>query len=483
MKQLLKQLAGESAIYGISNMLTKLIGIFLVPLYTRLLTPSDYGVLNLVNSTFYFIIVLAVFALDSAAARWYYDSSEEEDRKSSIASWFWFQLVSSGVLCVLIMLFSSFMSEWILKEHHPQLFMLPALGLLANILPNMVTNWLRFQRKAIHTVLFTLTNVLVNIGLNIMFVLVLKWGVKGILISTLLSNALASLYVLTLMFDWIQPRYFSLKRLKDMLRFSLPLIPTSVAFWILNSSSAFVIEHYHNKQEVGLYSIGSMLASAVTMVVGAFQMAWGPFAYSIIEKPEAKNTYAMVLTLYSMLMSCVALTVALFAKEGLILLTSADYYSAYKVAGILAFNAIIYGYAYIAVIGTSIVKDNKPLAIGVFTSACITALLYFLLVPYYKKEGAAISAVLGYLFVPLFVFYKAQKYWPIPYKFLLSIFIVGVAVILFVLSFFLETNSRIETILIKIGLLIFYVLFLLFMFRKNYPEIDLKGIGRRKTEL
>ncbi|HOZ52594.1 MAG TPA: oligosaccharide flippase family protein, partial [Chitinophagaceae bacterium] len=181
MKTLLKQLASESAIYGISSMLTKVIGIFLVPLYTRLLTPADYGSLNLVNSTFYFIIVLAVFALDSASARWFYDTHDIEDRKKTISSWFWFQMIASVVFAFIIILGSSFFSRIILNETKPLLFIIPALGLLANVLPGMVTNWLRFQRKAIHTVIFTVSNVLLNIGLNILFVLYLKWGVMGVL--------------------------------------------------------------------------------------------------------------------------------------------------------------------------------------------------------------------------------------------------------------------------------------------------------------
>ncbi|MBK7588372.1 MAG: oligosaccharide flippase family protein [Bacteroidetes bacterium] len=150
MKYLLKQLAGESLIYGISSMLSRFIGIFLVPLYTRLLLPADYGALSLVNSTFYFIIVLAVFALDSAAARWYYDTEDINERKKTIASWFWFQLISSLILCSIIVLCSPLLSKYILKDSTKNiLFIIPALGLLANILPTMVSNWLRFQRKAI----------------------------------------------------------------------------------------------------------------------------------------------------------------------------------------------------------------------------------------------------------------------------------------------------------------------------------------------
>lgn len=459
-------------------MVTKLIGLFLVPLYTRVLSPTDYGTLNLVNATFYFVVVLAVFALDSASARWFYDTEDTDDRKSTISSWFWFQLAASAILALIIILLSPFISRFILKEDKPVLFIIPALGLLANILPGMVSNWLRYQRKAVHMVVFTILNLLVNVGMNVLLVLVLKWGVKGILTAMLVSNTVASVYVMMLMRDWIRPRAFSMQRLKEMLRFAMPLIPTSIAFWVMNSSSSFIIEHYHGKGEVGLYAIGSMLASAVTMVVGSFQMAWGPFAFSIINKPEAKNTYAMVLTLYSMLMSSVALGVALFAREGLMILTTPAYHGASMVAGLLAFNAIIYGYAYIASIGTSIVKDNRPLALAVIMAALLTGSLYFLLVPHFGKEGAAISTSLGYLIVPAYIFYKAQQYWHIPYKFSLSMLVVLSALVCFVFSLSVNIENTLILLLVKGIILLVYLFTLYVLFRKNYPEVNMPW-GRR----
>ncbi len=478
MKKLVKQLVSESAIYGISSMLSRFIGIFLVPLYTKILSPSDYGSLNLVNASFYFVAVLAVFALDNASARWYYDTENPEDRKKTISSWFWFQLSTSLILCVAIILFSSFLSHTILKENKSNLFIIPAVGLLTSILPGIATNWLRFQRKAIHTVIFTICNILINVGLNIWFVLILKWGVSGILSALVISNAIATLYVLTLMYPWIYPSYFSIQRIKEMLRFALPLLPTAVAFWILNSSSSFMIEHFHGKTEVGLYAIGSMVASAVTMVAGAFQMAWGPFAFSIIHKPEAKSTYSMVLSAYSLFMCSVALVVALFSKEALLVFTSPQFHSAYVVAGILAFNGIIYGYGYIGVMGCSIVKNNNPLALSILMAAAATATGYFLLVPFLGKEGAALSTAIGYLIVPVFLFYRSQQLWFIPYKFSFTLLIFFGSIITYIASLLLavqhETGINIG---IKVLLLTGYLFFLLVLVRKNYPEIYEKLAG------
>jgi len=477
LKNLIKQLLGESAIYGISSMLSRFIGIFLVPLYTRVLAPAEYGTLNLVNSTFYFVLVLAVFALDNSSARWYYDTDDINDRKTTIASWFWFQLVSSLILCIVIILLSSPISLLILKVNEPILFIIPACGLLSGILPGIVTNWLRFQRKAVFTVLFTIFNILVNVSLNIFFVLVLKWGVLGILTALLISNSLATLYVIGLMREWIKPSFFSMQRIKEMLKFGLPLLPTALAFWILNSSSSFVIEYFHGKDDVGLYSIGAMVASAVAMITGAFQMAWGPFAFSIINKPEAKSTYSMVLSGYSLLMCSLALLVALFSKEGLMIFTAPEYHSAFIVSGILAFNGIIYGYAYIAVMGCSIVKKNHPLAISILIAAVVTATGYFVLVPVLGKEGAALSTAIGYVVVPVYLFYRSQKYWFIPYKFMMTILIFLSAIACYIAAMLFSTHTDIvDGLLIKTLLFIFYLVFLFFLVKKEYPEILIKGL-------
>jgi Na+-driven multidrug efflux pump len=183
-------------------MISRFISIFLVPIYTKLLLPDDYGKLSLVNSTFYFVTALAVFAMDSASARWYYDTEDLNEKKSIFSSWFWFQFFTSLILCIVIILSSTLFSRIILKEPNQQLlFIIPAVGLISSILPTMISNWLRYQRKAIHTVIFTICNVLLNIGLNILFVVYLKMNVKGILYALLISNSIASIYVLIILKD------------------------------------------------------------------------------------------------------------------------------------------------------------------------------------------------------------------------------------------------------------------------------------------
>src|SRR5258705_4359644 len=100
-----KQLAGDSLIYGLSNVVSGFISLFLIPVYTKIFSPSDYGVLNLINVTFFLLTILVVFGLDAAVAVWFWDKTEEVERKKTFASWFWFQLFLSVGLCLVIIIF------------------------------------------------------------------------------------------------------------------------------------------------------------------------------------------------------------------------------------------------------------------------------------------------------------------------------------------------------------------------------------------
>src|ERR1700692_3877896 len=112
----LKQLAGDSLIYGLSGIVGKMIGIFLVPVYTRLFLPKDYGIINLINTTFFLIGILVVSGLDNSVARWFYNSQEESDHKKSFGSYIWFQFIIAAVVSCAIIIASPWISRTVFKE-------------------------------------------------------------------------------------------------------------------------------------------------------------------------------------------------------------------------------------------------------------------------------------------------------------------------------------------------------------------------------
>ena len=414
----LKQLVGDSMIYGISGVVTRMIGIFLIPVYTRIFVPEDYGIINLINTTFYLLALIILCALDNAAGRWFYDSKEPSDHKNTFGSWIWFQLMISVLVAIIVIIMSPYLVQrFFEKAGKPIYFILPAICLVANIMPAVITNWYRVHRRAVATVLFTFSQTLLTICLTIYFVIFLKWHITGVFAALTISSVVFSVVAIQQMNGWLAFKYFSKERLLIMLKFSLPYIPASLAFWMLNSTDAYFLAYFKDKTEVGLFGIGASLAAGMGLFTVAFQQAWGPFAFSIMNDENAKEVYANVFLLFGYFMGFLAALLMLFAPELLLMLTSPAYYSAAWVGGILGYNLVLIGFTYIAIIGLSIVKITSPYGIAMLSAAGLTVILDILLIPSLGKEGSAIATVLAQLLVPAYLFYRGHKVYPIPYKF------------------------------------------------------------------
>lgn len=414
----LKQLGSDSLIYGLSGIVTRMIGIFLIPIYTRLFVPEDYGIINLINATFVLLGLLVVCALDNSAHRWFYDSKETEDHKKTFGTWIWFQFILSVIVAMIVIVISPYLVTTFFKEKGKAIyFILPAITLVTNILPAVINNWYRVHRRPVATIIFSVSQTIVTIGLSVLFVIVLRWHIAGVFAALAISSAIFSIVALQQMYAWISIKYFNKERLKQMLKYAFPFIPAAIAYWLLNSTDSYFLAYFKDKAEVGLFGIGASIASGIALFTGAFQQAWGPFAFSILNDANAKQVYANVFLLFGYVMGYLAAMLMLFAPEVLMLITPPEYHDAAWVAGILGYNLVLMGFTYIAGIGISIVKITAPYGIAMFFATVLTVILDIILIPKFGKEGSAIATVAAQLMVPSYLFYKGQKVYPIPYKY------------------------------------------------------------------
>jgi O-antigen/teichoic acid export membrane protein len=284
-------------------------------------------------------------------------------------------------------------------------------------------NLLRIQRRAVMASVFLLTTSLITILLNVVFVVFLRAGIISIFYAQLTTSAIATVWTLVLFRHLISPKYFDWQRWKEMFAFGYPLVPANISYWVINLSGVYFIQSFSETREVGLYQVGASVATAMALLTGAFQMAWGPFALSIYKQENAKHIYALALDFYLGVASLAAVLITLFSSEVLMILTTESYYDAYLVAGILAFNYLVIGTGYIALIGANIAKNNKSFGIASVISAILLVLLNLILVPKYGKEGAAISTLVSQIAIPIAVFTTTQKFYPIPYNFVRAVLI------------------------------------------------------------
>lgn len=480
----LKQLAGDSLIYGLAGVISKTIGIFLIPIYTRLFMPEDYGIINLVNTTFFLLSLLVVSALDSAVGRWFYDTKKQTEKKKSFSAYIWFQVVLAICTCIIVVIFSSQLSRFLFKEAgKPIYFILPAITLITGIFPSVLINWYRLHRRPVATVVFTISQTLVTIGLTILFIIGLRWHIAGVFAAITVSSFIFSIIAIVQLKGWLSLRYFNKTRLKQMLQYAAPLIPAAISYWLLNNVQSYLIAYFTKSTAmVGLFSIGVMVASSLTLLTGAFQQAWGPFAFSLMNHVDAKKIYANVFLLYGYIMSFLAAILLLFAPEVLIIFTTPQYYASAWVAGILGYNLVLIGFTYIAVIGISVHKKTAPYGMAMLYATISTIILSIFLIPLWGIEGSAIATVLSQIIVPTYLFYKSQKTFPIPYKFkevgFVFIFFASCAVAVRFIIFDTVTNQ----IAVKSALVVFLFLLCIVLNIKTLKN-TLRSIRSKKVLL
>lgn len=462
----IRSLTSDTFVYGMSTILSRFISVFLVPVYTRIFDPADFGVVNLVNTSLLLIGIFVIAGLDNAAARFYWDNEDDHDRNITFSSWFWSQLAMSALVVLLMSLFSIQISRLVTGNSSASLlFILAAANLPFTTLNLVYTSWLRIKRKAVVSVTCSLANSLLTIVLSIILVVILDRGLPGVFMAQLISNALCAIPAAVAMRKHVRLRLFRSSRLRDMLRYSFPLVPAVLAFWVLNSAGTFIINHFGDKADVGLFQVGSSIAAVCGMVFWAFLQAWSPFAISIHKQRDAKQTYATVLNIYASAGSLLVLFVFLFAPEILSIIATEEYVPASLVGGILCINIFISNIAQITSIGSAIEKTNKPYLHGVLLGSALSVLLYAVLIPVFNKEGAALSTLGGSILISVYVSVRSQALYRIPFNFMKVITVIVVLLAACGASLFVDAGNYGNSFVLKALLLIVFALFLLIVNR------------------
>jgi O-antigen/teichoic acid export membrane protein len=203
---------------------------------------------------------------------------------------------------------------------------------------------------------------------------------------------------------------------RAMNRFGLPLVPSAVALWLTNFSDRFFLIKLTDAHEVGLYSIGVRIASALVLLLTAFRLAWPAFAYSIDDDREAERTYSFVLTYVVYVCCWIALALGLLAPWIVRLITTKPFYPAQNVVAPLAFGVAAFGGYVVVQIGTGRARQTRSNWLVTGAAAVLNVALNFALIPPYGRMGAAIATVAAYTLLFVGMAWRAQRVFPVAYQ-------------------------------------------------------------------
>jgi O-antigen/teichoic acid export membrane protein len=412
----LKELFRHSAIYGLGSIVARILGVLLLPLYTRYLSPSDYGLIETLVALSAVLTALVAQAMKSAFFRFYFDSAELERRLLVVRTAFWYVLAASTAVLVAGVVFSRQIS-WVLfhTQHHAGLVIAAFIGLWAAMNYEQMTSLFRVEQRSTAYVVATLANVGITIAATVLLVVAFDKGPLGVLVGNFTGTLTVYAALLfysrhALGFQFSRPLY------RSMNRFGLPLVPSAVALWLTNFSDRFFLVKLTDAHEVGLYSIGVRIASAIVLLLTAFRLAWPAFAYSIDDDREARRTYSFVLTYVVFVCCWLALALGLLAPWILKLITTRPFYPAQNVVAPLAFGVAAFAGYVVVQIGTGRARRTRANWVVTGVGAVLNVVLNLTLIPPYGRMGAAIATVASYTLLFVAMAWRAHAVFPVPYQ-------------------------------------------------------------------
>ncbi len=409
----LRRLATTGAAYTAASILSKLIAVALLPLYTRYLTPADYGAAEVMFAAVVSASIVVRLGLIEAVLRFYYKDGESPDRvvAASFAGLFWF--ATAGALLALP--FATPISEALLDRPATDLARISIGGLWVLTMFEFMLTLFRLEERARAYFVTTIVNVLATIALTVVLVVGAGEGARGLLVGSYASGAVFVLGMIA-----AQRRRLSLRLDRDLLRrllrFGLPTMPAEASLYLLNFVDRIIIVRSVGLAEAGLYSLAVKFAQAVNVLVRGFQLAWPPLAYSIRDDGEARRAYATIVTLFVAGCAFVVTGMWLFSRWIVRALAASEFFDSYEAIGLISTAVTLYALYMVLVVilgRTGRTEFNFPATLAALAA---NVALNLLLVPPLGIVGAGLALVASYLVVLALMYGFTQRLFPVPYE-------------------------------------------------------------------
>jgi len=440
-----KQLASETAIYGLSSIIGKAINFILVPFYTStaILRIEEYGIVTELYSYVAVLNVLYLYGMETAYFR--FTSKPGHGEKEIYSSVFSSVLITTAVLTLLLITSASPIINWLEFAGHERFVYWFAAIIAIDSLMAIPFVKLRYERKAKEFATYKLINIFLNLGLNLFFLYFCKniwngaflpewkvaisyvynpqYNVEYVFISNLIANAC----YLFLLFGVIRKARFviNFQLLSPMLVYAFPLLLSQLAGNFNEMFSRMMLKKilpdgfyigYNNQEALGIFGACYKISMIMTLAIQAFRYAAEPFFFRESQETDSKQTYSNVFLYFGIfgLFSVLAISLNLDIIK-LIFLKDEAYWSALHIVPMLLLASLFLGLYYNLSIWFKIQDKTYFGTIISVSAAFITIAMNYLLIPYFGYEGSAATTLFVYLYMCLFAYFTGRKHYRIAY--------------------------------------------------------------------
>ncbi|MFQ5718318.1 MAG: lipopolysaccharide biosynthesis protein [Acidobacteriota bacterium] len=414
--QRIKELCKDTVVYGLGTLGTKGIGFLLIPLYTRFLTPGDYGVLALVNMWGAAIGVVIGLGQHRAVFRYYFKESQREGGQEEVLSTFLTLALAMSLVVAAIVAFARPLARFTLGNASFATLIILVTGInYLNLFRKAPLVIIRARRWTGRYSMLAMSRTLVTITLIVYFVVARNQRVLGVLTGQAISAVLFTALLSVLFLRHIRPR-FSAPMVRKLLAFGLPFVMGDLLLLVFRYSNRYFLSTLASVDQVGQFSLGNRFGEIILLLNTAIQTAWPVFLYGSERDEGAPRLYSRAMTYYLATIGFAGVGIVLFSPEIYRLMVHPRFNPSMSIIPIAVVTYIFMGVNVFGNVGIHLKEKTQYYMVATGTSAAVSVGLNILLIPFYGIRGAAVATLGAYATQAGLTLWISRRLYPISYE-------------------------------------------------------------------
>lgn len=481
----MRAVGGHTAVYAVGTVIAKSIGFLMLPVYTRYLTPGDYGVLALIEMTLEVVSILAGAQLAPGIFRFYHKASDEVQRHEVVSTALLTIAAGYAAVGLLCLAGAELLALLVFRgTEHADLIRIASVGLIFQSLTIVPIAYARVRDRSMLIVSATLAKIVLGLALNVFFLVFLGWGVRSLLVSLLITNVVIGIALTTWTVRAVGLRYSS-SAVSDLLRYGWPLIVSYFAAFLYTFGDRFFLNAYASPDAVGLYNLAYQFGFLLMIVgFGPFEQVWGPKRFEVAKRPDRDALLARGFIYGNVVMVSCAVLLGVFIDDFLEIMTTPAFHSAGVMVPVILAAYILNAWSIVHDIGILVRERTKFITMANWASAAVALVAYSVLIPWLLGMGAAIATLLAFGVRWAIVYSVSQRLWPVRYEWGPVLRVLGAGATVVLIATFMPARSlglsiAVHTALVGLYVAALFVLPVLTPREKRLSAAAVQGIMRR----
>ncbi len=398
-------------------MLNRAVSLIMLPIYTRYLTPADYGVLQLVEMSLDLIAIVFGSHLGAGIFRLYQKTDVPRERSAVVSTAFVVVTIAYAAAGASAYGAAEWVSEIVFRSPaRADLVRLAAMTLAVQGLVLVPMSYLQLVKRPAAYVATNSAKLLIQLSLNIALVVFAGMGPRGVLLGNLVANVVIAAVLSIILMRAVGARV-SGGVARALLRFGLPFVPTQLASFVVTHGDRFFLQRRSGETSVGIYALAYQFGMLLARLgYSPFAAAWEPIRFEVAKRPDRDQIYARTFVYLNLFLLTMGVGISLFAGDFLRLVAAPAFHAAGTLVPLVTLAYVFYGWGGFLNLGILMRERTELVTVATWAAAAVALLGYATLIPPFGRMGAAVATVAAYAVRTGAVYVFAQRTWPIRYE-------------------------------------------------------------------